>query len=230
MIESRQAITAAAVAAQAQALGQAALAKLARSLVGVGGGEIDGPVRVAVTVVIDHESALAAGAVGVREDVLVHRAAGMEEVVEQEVRALGKEPAALEQRRNLALVALDKPVIGIFLVARPAVLHAVLLCESLDLAVAEHGQAGQRGHHDRDAEVFVALAELVDGGALVGIGHEVDVALHDVGIELERVLDDGTVLGVVLVAQHDHEGRVVDAMHAEGANEITLHEPEGLGE
>ena len=92
------------------------------------------------------------------------------------------------------------------------------------------GRPGKRGHHDRDAEVLVALAELVDGGAFVGIGHEVDVALHDVGIELERVLDDGAVLGVVLVAQHDHEGRVVDAMHAEGADEVTLHEPEGLGE
>jgi hypothetical protein len=56
--------------------------------------------------------------------------------------------------------------------------------------VAEHGQAGQRGHQRGDAEALVALAELVDGGALVGIAHEVDVALHDVGIELEGVLDD----------------------------------------
>ena len=120
--------------------------------------------------------------------------------------------------------------IGILVVARPLVLHAVLLGESLDLAVAEHGQAGQRGHHRRHAEALVALAELIDGGALVGIAHEVDVALHDVRIELQRVLDDRAVLGVVLVAQHDHEGAVVDAMHAQGADEVALHEPEGLGQ
>jgi hypothetical protein len=35
--------------------------------------------------------------------------------------------------------------------------------------------------HHRDAEVLVALAELVDGGALVGVVHEVDVALEDLG-------------------------------------------------
>ena len=185
---------------------------------------------VAVTIVIDHQGALAAGAVGIRKDVFDHRTVGVEEVVEQEVRALGEEPAALEQRRDLALVALDEPMIGIFLVARPAVFHAVFFCESLDLAVAEHGQPGQRRHHDRDAKIFIALAELIDGGAFIGIGHEVDVALHDVGIELERVLDDGAILGVVLVPHHDHEGRVVDAMHAEGADEVALHEPECFSE
>ena len=154
----------------------------------------------------------------------------MEEVVEQEVAALGEEPAALEQRRDLALVALDEPLVGRLFVARPAVLHAVLFGEAFDLAVAEHGQAGQGGHHDGDAEALVAGAELVDCRALVGIAHEVDVALHDVGIELERVLDDRAVLGVVLVAQHDHEGAVVDAVHAEGADEVAFHEPEGLGQ
>ena len=121
-------------------------------------------------------------------------------------------------------------MIGIFLVARPAVLHAVLLGESFDLSVAEHGQAGQRGHHDGDAKAFVALAKLINCRAFVGIRHEVDVALHDVGIEFERVLDDRAVFGVVLVAQHVHERAVVDAMHAQGADEVALHEPEGLGQ
>ena len=127
-------------------------------------------------------------------------------------------------------MALDEPGIGRLVVARPAVLHAVLFGEAFDLAVAEHGQAGQRGHDDGNAEALVAGAELVNRGALIGIAHEVDVALHDVGIELEGVLDDGAVLGVFLVAHHVHEGAVVDAMHAEGANEVAFHEPEGLGE
>ena len=135
-----------------------------------------------------------------------------------------------EQWRDLALVALNEAFVGGLVVAGLVILHAVFLGEALDLAVAEHGQSGERGHHGGDAEIFVAGAELVDGGALVGIAHEVDVALHDVGIELEGVLEDGAVLGVVFVAQHDHEGAVVDAVHAEGADEIAFHEPEGLGE
>jgi hypothetical protein len=73
----------------------------------------------AVAIVVDHQRALAAVAVGVGEDVFVHRAVAGEKVVEQEVAALGKEPAALEQRRNLALVALDEPVVGRLVVARP---------------------------------------------------------------------------------------------------------------
>ena len=136
----------------------------------------------------------------------------------------------LQQRRNLALVALDQPRIGRLIVARPAIFHAVFFGESLDLAVTEHGQSGQGGHHRRHAKAFVALAELVDGRALVGIAHEVDVALHDVGIELQSVLDHRAVLGVILVAQHDHEGAVVDAVHAQRADEVALHEPEGLGQ
>ncbi len=81
-----------------------------------------------------------------------------------------------------------------------------------------------------DAEALVAGAELVDGGALVGVGHEVDVALQDVGIELDGLLEVAAVLGVLLVAQHVHEGGVVDAVHAEGADEVAFEHPEGFGE
>ena len=208
---------------QAQPFADSLLAQLVGALVGVGRGIINRPVRLAVAIVIDHQGALVASAIGVGKDVFVHLAVVRKEVVEQEVAALGKEPAALEQRGNLAFVALDHPGIGVFVVARPLVLHAVLLGEALDLAVAEHRQAGQRGHHRRNAKAFIALAELIDGRALVGIAHEVHVALHDVGVELQRVLDDRTVLGVVLVAQHHHEGAVVNAMHAQRANEVALH-------
>ncbi len=99
-----------------------------------------------------------------------------------------------------------------------------------DLPVTEHGQARQRRHQRRDAEAFVALAELINCRSFIGIAHEVDVTLHDVRIEFEGVLDDRTVLGVLLVAHHVHEGAVVDAMHAERANEVAFHQPEGLGQ
>ena len=38
------------------------------------------------------------------------------------------------------------------------------------------------------------------------------------------------VLGVLLVAEHVHEGAVVDAVHAQRADEVPLHQPERLGE
>ena len=96
----------------------------------------------------------------------------------------------MEEREDLALVPLDEPPGRTLVVVGAAVLHAVLLGEALDLAVAEHRQAGQGGHHHADAEVLVAVAELLDRRALVRVVHEVDVALQDLGIELERVLDD----------------------------------------
>ena len=178
------------VVAQAQSFPDSLLAQLVGALVGVGRRIINRAVRVGVSIVIDDQGALVASAVGVGKDILVHLAVVREEVVEQEVAALGKEPAALEQRGNLAHVALDHPRIGVLVVARALILHAVLLGEALDLAVAEHGQAGQRGHHRRHAEAFIALAELIDSRAFVGIAHEVHVALHDVRVELQRVLDD----------------------------------------
>ena len=82
----------------------------------------------------------------------------------------------------------------------------------------------------RDPEVLVAGPELLDGGLLVRVVHEVDVALEDLGVELQGVLHQQPVLRVLLVAEHVHEGAVVDAVHAEGADEVALHQPEGLGQ
>ena len=56
------------------------------------------------------------------------------------------------------------------------------------------GRPGQRGQQRADAEVLVAGAELLDGRLLIRIAHEVDVALQDLRIELERVLDQLPVL------------------------------------
>ena len=136
----------------------------------------------------------------------------------------------MEKREDLALVPFDQVGVGLLVPVGAAVLHAVFLGEPLDLAVAEHGQARQGGHQDADAEVLVALAELVDGGVFVGVVHEIDKAFEDLRVELEGVLHDRAVLGVVLVAQHIHEGAVVDAVHAQGAHEVAFHQPEGFGQ
>jgi hypothetical protein len=109
-------------------------------------------------------------------------------------------------------------------------LHAVALGVAFDLSVSEHGEAGQGSEESGHAEVFVSGAELIDRGALVRVAHEADVALEDVGVELDGFFEVGAVLGVLFVAQHVHEGAVVDAMHAEGANEVAFEEPESFGE
>ena len=96
--------------------------------------------------------------------------------------------------------------------------------------MAQHRQARERRHDHRHAEVLVALAELLERGLLVGVAHEVDVALEDLGVELEGLLDDPPVAGAVLVAEHVHERAVVDAVHAEGPHEIALQQPERLGQ
>ena len=188
------------------------------------------PCVVAIAVVVDDQGALAAVPVGVGKDVFVHRADVVEEVVEQKIAALGKEPAPLAAaERSRARGARPASGRGSRRSAA-AVLHPVLFGESFDLSVPKHRQPGQRRHHRRNAKALVAVAKLIDGRALIRIAHEVHIALHDVRIELQRVLDDRAVLGVVLVAHHVHEGAVVDAMHAQGANEVALHQPEGLGQ
>ena len=111
------------------------------------------------------------------------------EVVQQEVVRLGEPGPPVEQREDLALVALDEPRVRLLVEHRPPELHAVLLAEALDLPVAEHRQPGQRRQHRRHAEVLVALAELLDRGLLVGVAHEVDVALEDLRVELDGLLD-----------------------------------------
>src|SRR3972149_3451543 len=96
------------------------------------------------------------------------------------------EVTAVEEGEDLALVALHEPSLRLLLPAGAAELHAVLLGETLDLAVAEHRQAGQRHQQCRRAEVAGVVAEPVDRGALVGGAEEVHEALEHLGVERER--------------------------------------------
>src|SRR6201985_3508459 len=105
-------------------------------------------------------------------------------VIQHKVGALGKELAVLQKRSDVMLMARNQAVVGMFVHARPLELHPIALGEALNLSVAEHRQAGQRCEQCADAEILVSSPELVDGGALVGIAHEVDVSLQDVWIEL----------------------------------------------
>ena len=96
-------------------------------------------------------------------------------------------------------------LVGLLVHRRPAELHPVLLGEPLELAVPEHRQPRQRRQQRGHADVLVALAELLGRRLLVGVVHEVDVALEDLGVELEGLLEHLAVARVVLVAEHVHE-------------------------
>ena len=180
-------------------------------------------------VVIEDQRPLVAHAVGVGQHVFVYPGVGLE-VVETEVGHVREEIAAFEQGDDLPLMALQQRQVGLLVPIGPMVLHPVLLFEPLELTVADHGQAGHGGHDGEHAEVFVALAELQGRGLFVGVGHEVDVAFEDFGIEGQGFFDLAPVFGVVLVPHHVHEGAVVDAVHPQGADEVAFHEPEGFGQ
>ncbi len=143
---------------------------------------------------------------------------------------LGEPRAPVQEREDFALVPLDKTDVRALVPGRSSELHPVLLAEALDLAVSQHGQPGQGGQDGRHAEVLVTLAELLERRLFVRVGHEVDVALEDLGVELDGLADDLAVAGPVLVAEHVHERAVVHAVHAQGADEVALEQPERLGQ
>ncbi len=127
-------------------------------------------------------------------------------------------------------MARDQGFIGPLGHLRHLELHAVALGVAFDLAMAKHRQPGHGTHHRGDAKAFVPTAELIDRGPLVRVGHEVDIALQDVGVELNRLLEIATVLGIFFITQHVHEGGVVYAMHAQRTDKVAFQHPEGLGQ
>ena len=72
---------------------------------------------------------------------------------------------------------LNKSDIRLFFPVGATVLHAIFFTVTFNLAMAEHRQTGQGGQQGGDAEIFVAFAELFNGGRFVRIVHEIDVAL-----------------------------------------------------
>src|ERR1700735_1322347 len=158
---------------------------MSSSLIGIGGGLMNGAVGRGELVVVDDECPIVAAPVGVGKDILIHRAVRPEKVIEQEILALSKQPALVEQRSNFAIVTCYQSLIRVLLVPGAAELHAVLLSEALDLTVAEHGQARQSRHHGGYAEEFVAVAKLVNRRAFIRIAHKVDVKLWDVRLKLD---------------------------------------------
>ena len=129
-----------------------------------------------VLVVVKDDGGFVSDAVGVGEDVFVY-APVVPNVVEKEVLDLGKEPALFHEREYQLPVAVDQAFVGLFVAVGSRVFHSVLFFKAFDLAVAEHRQSRHCDHKSADAKVLVALSELRHGGFLVGVVHEVYVAL-----------------------------------------------------
>ena len=135
----------------------------------------------------------------------------------------------MKKRKDAPLMRLNQSGIGSLIHLWAAEFHPIFFGKAFDLSVTKHGQTRQGGKHSADAEIFITFSELLDGRFLVRVVHEVDITLQNLRIELKRILDGEAIFIIVFVAQHVHERRVVDTMHAKRADEISFHQPEGFG-
>src|SRR5512133_2028628 len=94
-----------------------------------------------VAIMKDHQRALVAAPIGERIHVFVDTAVIGIEVVKQEIVDLGKDVPAVQQRRDLALVAAFQPLVTHFIALCPSELHPVALTEAFHLSMAEHRQS-----------------------------------------------------------------------------------------
>ena len=222
-----------AVRVEAQPLAERSLDRLPSAAVGnrVAGGHLDPALGLGESVVVDHEGALFAVPVRVREDVLVDPAARIEDVVEQEVGDLGEEvPGDGRAGRSRAR--------GVRSASRPGIRRGRrggTPCRTSRRSPRPGRARSSAGPASWPAacetpKYLSPFAELVDRRPLVRVAHEVDIALEDFGVEFQRVLHDPAVAGVLLVAEHVHERAVVDAVHAERPDEVALQQPERLGQ
>ena len=111
----------------------------------------------------------------------------------------------MNQRENFPLVAGDEFEIRLFVPVGPDIFHAVFFGKTFHLAMTEHGKTRQCCEQSRCAEVAVVPAELIHSGFLVGIVHEVDIALQDARIKSQGFLHHGPVFIVLSVPEHVHE-------------------------
>src|SRR6185312_14710620 len=127
----------------------------------------------------------------------------------------------MQKRCDLPLMARHQPGVGRLVVIRATIFHSISFTETFYLTMAKHGQAGQGRQQSAYSEVFISFAKLIDRRALVGIVHEIYVALQYLRIELQGLLYHATVVGILLVTQHVHERAVIDTMHPQRPYEIS---------
>ncbi len=167
-------------------------------------------------------------AVAVGKDILVHPAIRAEEVIQEEILHAGKNIPAVQEREDLAFMAVNQVLVRALLVISPAVFHSIFFGKTLYLTVPEHGQTGHGCHQGADAKVFITFAKLVHCGAFIRVIHEIDVTLEDLRVKFQGVLHQRAVLGIILISQQVHKRAVVHPVHPERADKIAFHQPESL--
>ena len=96
-------------------------------------------------------------------------AIGVVDVKKTKIGGVGKEVPFVHQREDLPPVALDKVLIRCFIPVRLAVLHSVLLSETLNLSMPEHRETGHRHHQCGHTKVLVPRAELRHRCLFIGV-------------------------------------------------------------
>src|ERR1700760_3438219 len=84
------------VVGQAERAPQCLLAQMPSSLIRIAGGNVDCPVGTGELIVINDECPVLAAPIGVGEDVLIDRAIGPVEIVQQKILAFGKQPPLMK--------------------------------------------------------------------------------------------------------------------------------------
>ena len=190
---------------------------------------IDPTGGIAVTVVVEDYPSLFTEAVGVGEDVLVHIVA-VPEVVEDEIFGAAKESPPPHEGEYPFLMNFDQMLIRGLVPIGPTVLHAIFLVKTLHLAVTDHGEPRHGDEEHGGADVLPFLAELLHGGPLIRVVHEVNEPFKNFRIELQHVLYGLAIFGILFHFEHVHEGGIVNPVHPQGPDEVSLHEPERLGQ
>ena len=98
-------------------------------------------------------------------------------VVEKEVFDLREEVAFFHKGEYELPVGVYQAFVGLFVAVGAGIFHSIFFFKAFDLSVSEHRKSRHCDHQGANAKVLVALSELGHRGFLVGIVHEVYVAL-----------------------------------------------------
>ncbi len=179
-----------------------------------------------VGVVVSDQCGFIAEVITVGKNVMINFPILPIHIVESKILRIGKEIPLLYQGEYRSVVLCDQLLIGGFIPVGSSVFHTVLFMEPLYLPVTKHRQAGHGDHECAYSEVLVPVAELSDGGVLVGVVHEVYKSFKDFRFKVYSTLDGILVFFIFFTLQHIHKGAVVHPMHSKGSDKKALHHPE----
>jgi len=94
----------------------------------------------------------------------------------------------------------------------------------------EHRETRHGGKQRADPEVFVTFPKLLHSRLFIRVVHEINITFEDLWIVHQRVFDQQSVFFVFFVAEHMHEGTVVNPVHAKRTHKVTFHQPKSFSQ